>query len=67
MYNFDYFIDQVEIEEHEYRISDDFFTQEDISWYYYGEYNFNSLRTFLSNAKCRYKLFKVPGKGEENA
>ena len=47
--------------------SDDFFTQEDISWYYYGEYNFNSLRTFLSNAKCRYKLFKVPGKGEENA
>lgn len=27
MYNFDYFIDQVEIEEHDYRISDDFFTR----------------------------------------
>lgn len=27
MYNFDYFIDQVEIEEHDHRISEDFFTR----------------------------------------
>ena len=27
MYNFDYFINQVEIEEHDYRISEDFFTR----------------------------------------
>ena len=34
---------------------------------YVGEYNCNTLRTYFENAKIRYQIFTVPGKGENDA
>ena len=31
---------------------------------YYGEYDFNTFRTYFPNAKIRYQLFEIPGKGD---
>lgn len=40
---------------------------QDLKRGYFGEFDFNTLRTYFPNAKIRYQLFKIPNKGENNA
>jgi hypothetical protein len=40
---------------------------EDEEWYYYGEFLYGSLNSLFNNATISYRLFAVPGKGEDNA
>jgi hypothetical protein len=34
---------------------------------YYGQFDYGKINDFLPNAKIKYQIFKVPGKGENNA
>ena len=40
---------------------------ENEKWYYYGEFLYGSLNSLFDNATISYRLFTVPGKGENNA
>ena len=51
----------------QYLSSNDIITDNDYPQNYYGEFLYGSLNSLFNNATISYRLFTVPGKGEDNA